>query len=360
MKRIFTLLFMFFPAVLLAAQSAPPPPASAHPLTALFYMTGSPGSIRDFFAHSSQVGILVPTWYQVDENGLVSGGPEPAVLARAQSEKLPVMPIVALMNKQKFHLLATNPAAQAAMNQALVRECRLHGYIGFQFDFENIAWTDRDNLSALVKASAATLHAAGLQLSIATVPNAPGYPGSGGFAQWIYTDWRGAYDLAALAKSVDLVCLMTYDQHTLWTMPGPVAGWGWTVENLKYALQQVPRNKLSLGIPLYGYHWYAGAPIPPPPGSTVYKPNPTGVYISAPDALQLAHDWGGKIQWDPVDRTAWFWFYRGQMREWVFFTDRRTFQERYNLARQYGLEGFCSWVLGMEDPSVWSVLPQRR
>lgn len=359
MKRFSMLLpGLFFPIVLLAGQTARPAPAAGHPLTGLFYMTNSPDSIRDFFAHSSRIGLLVPTWYETDADGLVTGGPEPAVLAEAKAAHLPVMPIVSLMNKQQFHLLATNGKAQAEMNRALIRECRLHGYIGFQFDFENISWTDRDALSALVGTSAAALHAAGLKLSIATVPNAPGYPGSGGFAKWIYSDWRGAYDLAALAKSVDLVCLMTYDQHTLWTMPGPVAGWDWTVENLKYALQQVPAKKLSLGIPLYGYHWYTGAPIPPPPNSTAYKPNPTGQYISAEDALQLAHDWGGTVQWDPVDRTAWFWFYRDQMREWVFFTDERTFRDRYDLARQYGLEGFCSWVLGMEDPAIWKVLPQ--
>ena len=61
-------------------------------------------------------------------------------------------------------------------------------------------------------------------------------------------------------NTVDLLCLMTYDQNTRWTMPGPVAGWDWTVENLNYALKTVPKEKLSLGIPLYGYHWYAGAP----------------------------------------------------------------------------------------------------
>ena len=60
------------------------------------------------------------------------------------------------------------------MNDAMIRECKLHGYTGFQFDFENIDWTDRDLLTAVVKTSAEALHTAGLQLSIATVPNAPG------------------------------------------------------------------------------------------------------------------------------------------------------------------------------------------
>src|SRR6202167_5635026 len=289
--------------------------AANHPV-ALFYMTDSPNSIRDFFAHSSQIDLLVPTWYQVDENGLVTGAPEPAVLAQAQSEKLPIMPIVALFNKRSFHVLATSATAQAQMNAALIRECKLHGYTGFQFDLENVEWTDRDALSAMVKTTANALHAAGLQLSIATVPNAPGYPGSGGFAKWIYTDWRGAYDLAAIAKSVDLVCLMTYDQNTHWTEPGPVAGWQWTVDNMKYALPVVPKERLSLGIPLYDYHWYTGAPIVSPPAipgdNPVEKPNPTADYISYDDSMQLAQDWDGKVQWDADDHSAWFYIYRDQ------------------------------------------------
>jgi spore germination protein YaaH len=348
---------------LLAAALAPAAFAADHPV-ALFYMTSDPDSIRGFFAHSSQIDLLVPTWYQVDENGLVTGAPEPAVLARAQSEKLPVMPIVALFNKKNFHLLATNAKAQEQMNEALVRESKVHGYTGFQFDLENVDYLDRDNLSALVKTTADALHAAGLQLTIATVPNAPGYPGTGGFAKWIFTDWRGAFDLAALAKSVDLICLMTYDQNTRWTTPGPVAGWQWTVDNLKYALQFVPKDKLSLGIPVYGYHWYTGAPNVSPaalPGeSPVEKPNPTADYISYPDAMQLSQDWNGKVQWDAEDHSAWFYFYRDQMREWVFFTDLRTFQDRYQLMQQNNLEGFCSWVLGQEDPAIWNFLPRHK
>ena len=123
-------------------------------------------------------------------------------------------------------------------------------------------------------------------------------------AGWIWENWRGAYDLKALAQTVDLICLMTYDQHTRWTMPGPVAGWGWTTENLDYALKVVPKDKLSLGIPLYGYHWYAGKPFP----GTIRgedRANATGDYIGAENAEDLIKAYGGKVEWDPVDRSAW-------------------------------------------------------
>jgi spore germination protein YaaH len=141
-------------------------------------------------------------------------------------------------------------------------------------------------------------------------------------------------------------------------MPGPVAGWRWTVENLDYALKAVPKEKLSLGIPLYGYHWFTGAPnVDKVTG--VESPNPSANYIGEPDAQLLATTYKATIEWDTADRDSYFFFYRDQMREWIFFTDLRTFRERYQLAQDRGLQGFCSWVLGTEDPAIWDFLPNR-
>lgn len=324
---------------------------------ALFYLTRNPSSVRSLLAHASQIDILVPTWYSVDADGLVSGGPNPLVLSTAKQIHLPVMPIVGNdgFNQAEFHKLLENPAAQRQMIAQLIDAAKTNGYTGFQFDFENVNWTDRDLLSAIVATTAGAFHEHGLQLSIAVVPGAPGHSGETGFGNWIYANWRGAYDLEALGKAVDILCLMTYDQHTRYTSPGPVAGWNWTVANLDYALKAVPREKLSLGIPIYGYHWYAGTPAKPDE-----KPNPTADYEPSQDAVDLAKQYGATVEWDSADRTAWFYFYRDDMREWVFFTDKRTFEERYNLVKERGLQGFCSWDLGEEDPTIWSALPAHK
>jgi spore germination protein YaaH len=318
---------------------------------ALFYMTDNPSSVKSFTAHADKIDILVPAWYSVDASGLVSGGPNPEVLKTAAQHHVPVMPIVALMSQPDLHKLFITQDARNAFMTALVNECKRHGYSGFQIDFENVDWTDRDLLSRLVADTASVLHRENLQLTIATVPNAPGSPGKSGYSKWLYENWRLGYDLKALAQSVDLICLMTYDQNTRWTMPGPVGGYPWTVANLDYALQFVPKEKLSLGIALYGYHWYAGEP------GKEEKPNPTADYIGQDDIDQYLAAYHPQVQWDPVDRTAWFYFYADDYREWVFFTDKRGFGERLNLVRDRGLEGFCSWVLGTEDPEIWSLLP---
>jgi spore germination protein YaaH len=340
-------------------------PVRAEQPKALFYLTREPKSVRSFLAHAEKIDILVPTWYSVDANGLVSGGPNPLVLETARQHHVPIMPIVVNgeFSQEDFHKLLMNRAAYETMASRLMAACKENGYIGFQFDFENVNWMDRSALSTMVSNVASEFHGAKLQLTIATVPNAPGAPGEGGFSNWIYENWRGAYDLKALAQSVDLICLMTYDQHTRWTAPGPVAGWAWTTGNLDYALKFVPREKLSLGIPLYGYHWFAGTPgkAPGQPGSPpADKPNPSAEYIATDDALDLARAYGGRVEWDPVDRSSWFFFYRDDLREWIFFTDAHTFRERYALVKDRSLQGFCSWVLGTEDAAIWDLLPSHR
>ena len=323
----------------------------------LFYMQDTAASVQSFEQHKDKTDILVPTWYNVDGRGLVTGEPNSLVLREAHAAHIPVVPIVALFNKDQVHTLLTNLDAQDEMNRALVRESKENGYDGFQYDVEDIMWNDAGALSAMVKKAANALHAEHLQLQIAVVPNAPGHAGHTDFGKWIFEEWRGAFDLKALAQSVDLLCLMTYDQHTRWTTPGPVGGWTWTKENLAYALKTVPREKLSLGIALYGYHWFTGDPGLDKPEK---KPNPTAEYISYPNAMFLQQSYAGKLQWDDDEHTPWFFITRDQMREYVFYTDQRAFMDRYNLAKENGLQGICAWVLGEEDPAIWAAIPARR
>lgn len=337
----------------LASAQTPAP----HP-KALFYLTDNPASIQSFLAHASKIDILVPTWYSVDAAGLVWGAPNDLVLETARRARVPVMPIVVNpgFSQDNFHKFAAAPEARERFIRTLISQSKEHGYLGFQFDFENIAWTDSGLLTNLVTETARAFHAEHLRLSIATVPNAPGYPGKGGFARWIFENWRGAYDLKALSEQVDLICLMTYDEHTRYTPPGPVAGYPWTLENLDYALKVVPKEKLSLGIPVYGYHWFAGEPAKSGPNAEE-RPSNSAATVDALAVGQLIAQYHAQVQWDAQDRVSWFYFYRDQTREWVFFTDARTFRERYDLSRERGLEGFCSWVLGEEDPAIWDLLP---
>src|SRR5271168_5499538 len=169
MKRSLTLF------ILVAAFTFLAPAGRAQQPKALFYMTREPKSVRSFLAHADKIDLLVPAWYGVDADGLLSGGPNPLVLETAKQHHVPVMPIVANGDfvQEEFHKLLKNTAAKESMIAELIRACKENGYTGVQFDFENVHWTDRDALSEMVHAAAGAFHREGLQLTIATVPNAP-------------------------------------------------------------------------------------------------------------------------------------------------------------------------------------------
>ncbi len=328
--------------------------ASAQAQKTEFWMGNGKASVDSFLAHKDKIDILSPTWYQIDGDGLVTGEPQPAVLKAAHEAHTALIPLFAIFNHDKIHALVNDQKAQDEMNQAFLRECKEHGYDGINYDVEDVMWTDRDALSAMVKKTADLLHKEHLLVQIDVVPNAPGHAGETAFSKWIFEEWRLGYDLQALAASVDTICLMTYDQSTHWTTPGPVGGWIWTKENLDYALKTVPREKLSLGIALYGYRWYTGDPGLDKKEKT---PNSTADYISYANTMYLKDTYGGKEQWDEDDHTPWFYIYRDQMREWFFYTNKRAFADRYALAKENKLGGICMWVLGEEDPAIWETLP---
>ena len=133
MKKVHILLLVLaFSALTVEAQQ----PKS------LFYLTRNADGVRSFYAHADKIDILVPTWYDVDENGLVSGGADPMVLAAAKQHHIPVMPIVANsgFKQAEFHKLITAPDAYRQMISQLVAAGKENGYSGFQFDFENYSF----------------------------------------------------------------------------------------------------------------------------------------------------------------------------------------------------------------------------
>ena len=134
------------------------------------------------------------SWYSVDGDGPPSREvPDPEVMKAAsdrgwregradrgsRSRKLNLRELVHHRGGQK----------EPAFIDALLGESKKNGYSGFQIDFENVELDRPRSALGLRRQTAAALHEEHLSNSrIATVPNAPGWPGKSPYSHWLYAN----------------------------------------------------------------------------------------------------------------------------------------------------------------------------
>src|SRR5437763_9133362 len=226
-----------------------------------FYDADREDAYRSLVAHIDQISVLGPQSYTVDSLGTFFGAVDARVLRLAKEHNVKVMPLFVNegFNQPALRRLLSDTAAQRRSIGAMVAACRRHGYWGMQFDVENINELDRDRFTKWFSDASTALHAAGFAISIAVVHRTDEAAGPTAYHRFLQESWRGGYDLAAIGRAAAFVSMMSYDQHTRRTPPGPVAGLTWVRENVDYFLRYVPAEKLSLGVPLYGDHWFARA-----------------------------------------------------------------------------------------------------
>ena len=116
---------------------------------------------------------------------------------------------------------------------------------------------------------------------------------------------------------------------------------------MDYAVSVVPRDKIMMGIPLYGYDWT----LPYVPGG------PFARAVSHQRAIELAVQYNARIEYDPISQAPFFTYYDEQRREHiVWFDDARSIQAKFNLVKELGIRGFFYWVLGFEFPQNWLLI----
>jgi spore germination protein YaaH len=338
-------------AALLALASRPAAAQAA--AERLFYYVDQEDSYESLVRNIDQITVLGPQVYTMDSLGIVFGSLDRRVLELAKRHRVKVMPLFVNEGFQQPGLrrFLADSAARARSVQTLVDLCRENGYWGIQFDVENINVQDRDLFTAWYTDAANALHAAGYTISIAVVHRTGDTPGPLGYHRFLYDSWRAAFDLKRIGEASDFVSVMSYDQHTGRTPPGPVAGLPWMRDVVDYFLRFIPPEKLSLGVPLYGKHWYARYD-----GSSPARVGSHADYVSWSWGSGIAERNGAKVRWDDEQGVPFASYESGGTFAWLYLEDARSFRAKLALARERTLRGFSAWALGTEDARIWEGL----
>ena len=135
---------------------------------------------------------------------------------------------------------------------------------------------------------------------------------------------------------------MAYGLHGPWSRPGPVTTTSSTGRVLRYAVAHIPRSRIMLAVPTFGYQW---------PARKGTDGSLTWVQVHhLIQRLHLAVHYSQTAGEPYVD-----WRSHGQMHT-VWFENARSLAPKIGLANRYHVGSMGFWMLGHEDPADWTAL----
>ncbi|MBU1211106.1 MAG: glycosyltransferase [Alphaproteobacteria bacterium] len=166
-----------------------------------------------------------------------------------------------------------------------------------------------------------------------------------GAALIVQVDSSGSFRAGELAGLVDYLLLRTHDNTHESSPPGPIASQSWYEHMLVTKFGGVPPAKLIVSIGSYGYDWTSGEPRQ---------------RISVQQAWNRLAQSKGKLEFDRESLNPGFRYIDAtHRRHRVWFLDGVTAFNAARAALAMGVGGLALWELGLEDPSVWSVMGRK-
>ena len=328
---VFFCLTLFFAAPVFASAS--------ENIEKIFYLSRGKEKegIADIQKYAEKIDILAPQAYSVASDLNIYGSLSIELKKAVKNYKLKVMPLIVNSSFKQaiIHNLLLSISTQDKVISGLIMLAEKNSYIGWQFDFENINYKDKDLYSAFVEKAAKELHKNNLILSVAAVSRSADYENTDAFK-----NWGGAYDYKRISNAADFISLMTYDDSKSY---GPTASALFVKWVLNYVKDKIPAEKLSMGIPFYYWGW-SQSPL---------KRVSSGGY----DLIKLTmQKFSYKKGFDEGLGVPWLTYSAGGKAYKIWYEDKKSFEIKLNIVKNNNLRGFSAWVLGAEDPAIWEVL----
>ncbi len=286
------------------------------------------------------VNVISPCWFVITgEKGTIEAYGAKADRRYSDAAHAKGYKIWALVSNHGFDPEVTgrflgNAGSQKAAIQNILKLAETYRLDGINLDFENINLEDRDRLTAFATAAAKAFRRKGLVVSMDVTPPSDS------------PNWSLCYDRRALAEAMDYLALMAYDEHSAGASEaGPVASLPWVERSLEATLEEVPAEKLLLGMPLYMRLWEE---------KDGRLQSVKTLYMGK--AEQLLKEKKPARHWQPDLGLHYFEYREGGSLYRVWQEDRRSLALKAALVNRYDLAGAAFWRAGHETADVWPVL----
>lgn len=282
---------------------------------------------------------IAPFSYETGADGSLSSLPDGFMIETAlRSGVKPVMTLTNITPDGNFDGEILNSLVRENSEtffENVLNVLQEKNYYGVNIDFEYIPGGLREEYNRFIENFVEILHENGYTAAAALAPKTrsdqPGVLYEG-------------HDYAAVGAAVDKAILMTYEWGYTYGPPRAVAPINEVERVVQYALTEIPKEKIMISIPNYGYDW-----------TLPYTPGRPARTVSNGEAVMLASRYGAEIQFDETAKTPYFYYTANNTEHIVWFEDARSVEAKLRLIDKYSLSGVSYWTVNSYFPQMYIV-----
>ncbi|MFH2104842.1 MAG: glycosyl hydrolase family 18 protein, partial [Parcubacteria group bacterium] len=241
----------------------------------------------------------------------------------------------------KLSKLLKNDDATKHHIAVILNEVVANNYDGIDIDYENLDPAVKNKFTYFITTLAEQLHQKEKTISVTVQAK-----------QSDTQSWSGAgsSDFTKLGEAADQFRIMTYDYSRVNTAPGPIAPIYWMKEVIEYAKSKVPKEKIVVGIPFYGYLWC----------TTGSKEECKNKGLTWEGVNNLITKYEPTIEWNDVAQTPWFLYVDDDDNTRVVnYEDHKSLAAKLDAVKELDVAGIAIWRLGSEDPENFPTIKDK-
>ena len=277
--------------------------------------------------------VIAPTWFEFeDESGKLIDRASKEYVDQAHARGMQVWALLShnfTLPELTKTILTSTSKRQYVIDQ-LLEAAKQYGFDGINIDIENVQADFGEEWVQFMRELSVQAKRQNLSVTVDVyMPSA----------------WSGHYSRERIAEVVDYFIVMAYDQH--WggsEVAGPVAGLNWVEEGIQMNLEEVPKEKLVLGMPTYTRIWKET------------KNSLSSAAYGMAAAKSIISKWNSEATYDDQSGQNYMQMIDGDTLYQVWIEDATTIEKRVGLVNKYDLAGYALWKLGLETPDVWDSL----
>lgn len=284
---------------------------------------------------------LSPFSYSITPDGNIVAPNDDRIIERARA--VSVMPLMVVTNiydgsfsTETLSQILASPEARERLIASVLTELERKNYHGLNLDMEYISPDDRESYNAFLREISDRLHDNGYILITAVAPKyRADQPGI------LYE----SHDYKTQGEAADYVVIMTYEWGYTYSAPMSVQPIEEVRKVLRYAVTEIPSEKILMGMPNYGYDW-----------TLPYTRGTAASSIGFTSALDLAVRNNSEIFYDEKSQTPYFYYTENGTRHVVWFDDAMSIDAKLRLVDEFDLAGASYWTINRCFIPNWEIV----